>query len=71
MDPYKHDDYLYEKFIKRDEEGWYEPALVWKEGNSEIHNACDIVIQEQVQNKIIERASNNENSNCKLQSLNP
>ena len=36
--PYKHDDYLYEKFIKRDEEGWYEPGLVWKEGNLPLGN---------------------------------
>ena len=38
---YKHDYYGNEKFkkqLKRDEEGWYEMGLVWKEGNLPLDN---------------------------------
>ena len=38
---YKHDYYGNEKFkkhLKRDEEGWYETGLVWKEGNLPLGN---------------------------------
>ena len=38
---YKHYDYVYEKFkkeLKRDQEGWYETRLVWKEGNLPLAN---------------------------------
>ena len=38
---YKHDDHVYKKFkkqLKRDEEGWYETRLVWKEGNLPLGN---------------------------------
>ena len=38
---YKYDDHVYKKFkkrLKRDEEGWYEIRLVWKEGNLPLGN---------------------------------
>ena len=35
------------------------------EGHSQMHKTCDTVMQEQIQNKIIERVSNSEICSCK------